>query len=655
MPRAALRVTLVLYYYLQYRAVKGEEMLTTGLSGWCKPDAGFACGRGGGSSQLGLPLVSGGSSRTGDRIGADPKIHTYRRTGVTGQQYPSVDGPAYRPPSDFTSLPIVQQLTTVDYSSIHEKRRQWANDSTGAFTMLEAGAPRQPPISTRIVDQFASAREPGVVRGPTGQVLRDPRRAASCEPVLPTCAERPQTSPQKELQRRLGEWASKADLGAKTHEATQLDIPPAPTNASPRRHGSPYGRISTLRPKPRKQLPSLDEAKADREARRQFNRDMNEQRAAFTYTPRREQDTWEKRCDQVKAQITARAVEPFTALGREAQQTLSTAARLSEPSGALFSLDAERAVVLARGIGLLDVQYGCGGQLPRCVRRMWSGHGTSALQAHRFADLDINDDCRRLVRHLLTAVEQIYPGRASGEHMPLTAPNPVARRAPAGSHQSSGEATAARAPDRRPQTQASVRPKDLVQRNRPLEIPMQHLHYPLVLHPRPQLQEHDIYGDEDEQELRELAAGDLGASRPQSRSSSPTQFGPERRSSSPTPQQVAGAGGPATPLQAGASAGRYITSPVFETPSDVGGRLSPGREDFLENGTAGVEPILIGGGKFPSGRPDFPAMLAAEREARLRVEQRAAQSIAAAQAKMLAMESQVAALRSELRSQQDRW
>ena len=637
-------------------------MQTTGLSGWCKPDAGFACGRGGGSSQLGLPLVSGGSSRTGDRIGADPKIHTYRRTGVTGQRYPSVDGPAYRPPSDLTSLPIVQQLTTIDYSSNHEKQRQWANDSTGVFTMLEAGAPRQPPISTRIVDQFATAREPGVVRGPTGQVLSDPRRAASCEPVLATCAERPQTSPQKELQRRVGEWASKAGLGAKAHEPTQLDILAAPTNASPRRHGSPYGRISTLRPKPRKQLPSLDEAKADREARRQFDKDASEQLAAFTHTPGRKQETWEQLRDQVEAQITARAVEPFTALGREAQQTLSTAARLSEPSGALFSLDAERSVVLARGIGALDVQYGCGGQLPRCVRRVWSGHGTSALQAHRFADLDINDNCRRLVRHLLTAVEQIYhANRASGEHMPLTAPNTVARRTPArvGSRRSSGKATAARAADRRPQIQGSVRPEDSVQRYPPLEIPMQHLHYPLVLHPRPQLQEHDIYGDEDEQELRELAAFDhsdeLGASMPQSRSSSPTQFGSERRSSSPAPQQEADAAGVVTPLQAVASAGRYITSPVFETPSDAGGRLSPGREDFIDNGSSSVDPILIGGGKFPSGRPDFAAMLGAEREARLRMEQRAARSIAAAQAKMLAMESQVALLRTELRSQQDRW
>lgn len=628
-------------------------MQTTGLSGWSRPDAGFYAGRGGSSGQLGLPLVSGGSGRTGDRIGADPKIHSYKRTGVTGARYPSVDGPAYRPPSDLTSLPVVQQLMTTDYTSIHEKQRYWAKDSTGAFAMLEASAPRQPPISARIVDQFASAREPGKAgRKALGQLLKEPQRAASCEPVLSSCADRPQTSPQRELQRRLGEWARKPGLDTEAHAPKQLDIPAAPTNASPRRCASPYGRISTLRPKPRKQLPSMDEAKADREARRQFNQEVDDQLAAFTHTSPRKQQTWEKRRAQVEAQITARAVEPFSALPQEEQQTLSTAARLSEPSGALFSLDAERAVVLARGIGALDVQYGCGGQLPRCVRRVWSGHGTSALQEHRFADLDINAGCRRLIRHLLTAVEQVYPGRASGEHMPLATPSPAARRSRASveSRRSSRKAAATRAAGRRPQTQSSVRAQErAVQRYPPLEIPMQH--YPLAPHPRPQLQERDMDADEDEQELRELVAVDhrdeLGASRPHSRSPSPTHFGFESRSNSPMPQQEAGTAGIVTP---NAAASRYTTSPVFETPSDAGGRLSPDRENFIENGTQGVDPILIGGGKFPAARPDLASMLVDEREARLRTEQRARQSIEAAQLKMKAMEDQVEALRIELSS-----
>jgi hypothetical protein len=647
-------------------------MQSTGLSGWARPDAGFAAGRGGGSSQLGLPLVSGDSSRTGDRIGADPRIHTYKRNGVTGQQYPSVsvDGPAFRPDSSMTALPIVQRkITATDYSSIHEKQRFWHKDSTGAFVMMEKGAPRQPPISARIVDQFASAREPGTVRGPSGHVLQE--RAASCEPVMST---RPQTTETQEQQRRLGEWAAKPGLDPWPHEPTQLTIAAAPTNASPRRSPSPYGRVSTLRPKPRKQLPSLLEAQADREARRQFKQDVSKQLSAFRHASPRKPEVWETRRDQVVAQITARAQEPFSALGRDEQQTLSTAGRLAEPRGALFNLDAERAVVLARGIGALDAQHGCGGQLPRCVRRVWSGHGTSALHENRFADLEINASCRRLVRHLLTAVEHAHPGRASGEHMPLAGPNRVASRAAVRSRRSSSRRAVASRGTVRPQTQGSLlRGQDqAMQRYPPHQIPMQH--YPLAPHPRPPPQ--DWWGDEDEQELRELAAtndDERAQTSSSSRSPSPTHFDFDSRSSSPIHQH----GTSPVPVTPSAleqiSGGRYTTSPVFETPSDAGGALSPGRESQLGSsggGPAGFEAVLTGGGKFPNGipkgfqkpsasasaaaaaGPNLASMLADERQARVRAETRATEGIAAAKEKMLAMEEEVAALRSELNSQQ---
>ena len=94
-------------------------------------------------------------------------------------------------------------------------------------------------------------------------------------------------------------------------------------------------------------------------------------------------------------------------------------------------------------------------------------------------------------------------------------------------------------------------------------------------------------------------------------------------------------------------------SPVFETPSDSGDRLSPGRENFIADGTQDVDPILIGGGKFPVSRPDLASMLIEEREARQRTEARARQSIEAAQVKMKAMEDQVAALRFELSAHQE--
>ena len=242
--------------------------------------------------------------------------------------------------------------------------------------------------------------------------------------------------------------------------------------------------------------------------------------------------------------------------------------------------------------------------------------------------------------------------------MPLATPSPAARRSRSSveSRRSSRKAAATRGAGRRPQTQSSVRAQErAAQRHPPLYSPMQH--YPLAPHPRPQPQEQDMDGVEDEQELRELAAvehaDELGTTRPHSRSPTPTHFGLEARSSSPMPMLEAGTAGLVTPLQANAAASRYTMSPVFETPSDSGDRLSPGRENFIADGTQDVDPILIGGGKFPASRPYLASMLIEERDARQRTEARARQSIEAAQVKMKAMEDQVAALRFELSAHQE--
>ena len=495
-------------------------MQTTGMSGWARPDQGFSVGRGGGSSQLGLPLVSRGASRTG---GADPKIHSYNSRGVTGTNIASVSGPAYLPPStDGSSLPLVphsgdaRSLTATDYGSIAEKKRYWGKDqASGAFCMLEGTAPRQPPISARLVDSFASTRDPraGPI-GPTGRPLQQvPSRAASCEPAF--SEPRPFTSVVLEQWRRLGrDLAPQQGVETFPHAGKQLDIPLAPANGAPRPSVSPYGRVTTLKPRERKQLPSVGDAKADRDARRKFHQDMNAHLEAFSHASPHQHEPWMQRRDDVVAAITARAEPPFTALPHGVQQTLATAARLAERQGALFNLDAERAVVLARGIGDLDAQQGCGGQLPRAVRRIWSGHGPEALHEDTFADLDINAECRRLVNHLLSAVAHIYPGRGAAAHSPGQQSAQLQRRSSTSAASRSSIARSRQSLSRR----ATASPV-LQQQHRRLQttepqrfcdatIPTPMRQFPLEAeNPRASAPQ-DWWDEGDKQELRELASRD---------------------------------------------------------------------------------------------------------------------------------------------------
>ena len=233
---------------------------STGLMGWARPEAGFASGRGGDKQ---LPLQS--------KINAGQSARLFcHRTGATGEYFPAMDaGPASRPPADLTSLATVQQLTTHDYSSIHDRERSWARDLTGEFARLERDAPRQPPISARIVDQFASAREPALPAVRERQ-HQERARALSCEPPR-TGVDNDLTSPELlellELQRRVGDIAREPGLVAWPHA-------PGPSKAVARaaaRAPTEHGRIITLRPKPRSQLPSLEETNARKEARARFH------------------------------------------------------------------------------------------------------------------------------------------------------------------------------------------------------------------------------------------------------------------------------------------------------------------------------------------------------------------------------------------------
>ena len=233
---------------------------STGLMGWARPEAGFASGRGGARQ---LPLQSKTNAGPSRRL-------FFHRTGATGEYFPAMDaGPASRPPADLTSLATVQQLTTHDYTSIHDRERSWARDSTGEFARLERDAPRQPPISARIVDQFASAREPALPAVRERQ-HQERARALSCEPPR-TGVDNDLTSPELleflELQRRVGDIAREPGLVAWPHA-------PGPSKAVARaaaRAPTEHGRIITLRPKPRSQLPSLEETNARKEARARFH------------------------------------------------------------------------------------------------------------------------------------------------------------------------------------------------------------------------------------------------------------------------------------------------------------------------------------------------------------------------------------------------
>ena len=79
---------------------------------------------------------------------------------------------------------------------------------------------------------------------------------------------------------------------------------------------------------------------------------------SYTVRPRLQCELAERR---LQAKLVERLPEPFSALGKVEQQTLTIAARLAEPAGALFNVDVERKAVLKRGIDVLDTKHRCEG------------------------------------------------------------------------------------------------------------------------------------------------------------------------------------------------------------------------------------------------------------------------------------------------------
>ena len=93
---------------------------------------------------------------------------------------------------------------------------------------------------------------------------------------------------------------------------------------------------------------------------------------------------------RLQAKLVERLPEPFSALGKVEQQTLTIAARLAEPAGALFNVDVERKAVLKRGIDVLDTKHRCEGapsfffrsfaQRMRILTRGWRSQGSCPVR-----------------------------------------------------------------------------------------------------------------------------------------------------------------------------------------------------------------------------------------------------------------------------------
>jgi hypothetical protein len=300
----------------------------------------------------------------------DARIHTHARSHVGGLR--RVVATTDSPLKPLAELQERQRRTATDYSSIRSRQRTWGRDSVGAWTKLEADAPRSLPSLLRTSD---GTRRPQTVASGAGPARGDSPGGA---------VERPQP--------RVG----RGDLHAVHSHMVQQQRRQQQRSTGPDPQSDVIGVHRQLRP---------SQQHSERPSSVLGAIDMRAMIGAVRPSGSLPEFSTVHRRHRRSRRARKRKPRSLPPLSRGDQHLLFTMGRLARPEGALFSLGIERDVALRRGVHALGTRHDCEGELATAVQMVWTGE----RQLDTICAFDSNPVVRELVAQLLNVVHRIYP------------------------------------------------------------------------------------------------------------------------------------------------------------------------------------------------------------------------------------------------------